>query len=73
MKKSNAPVQFRAPISPLGYGIEETAQILGVSRQAVLKFCAQGLLDKVKFEGTRYRVTERSLHRFLTEAQRGSK
>jgi len=71
MKKPQATL--RAPLSPLGYGVEETARILGVSRQAVLKFCEQGLLDKMKFEGTRYRITERSLQRFLTDAQRGGK
>lgn len=68
-RKANKAIELPAA-SPLGFTIEETARVLRVSRTTILKFCAQGLLDMKKVAGTRHRVTEKSLRKFLQDAAR---
>lgn len=58
-------IVVRPPVSPLGYTVEEAARLLGVGRQTVLRFCEKGLLERKKVEGTRQRITEKSLREFL--------
>ena len=69
--KANKAVAVELPAaSPLGYTVEETARILRVGRTTVLRFAAQGLLELKKVAGTRHRITEKSLRKFLHEAIR---
>lgn len=68
-RKANKLAVIELPAaSPLGYTVEEAARILGISRNSVMRLAAGGGLDMRKQIGTRYRITEKSLRKFMQEA-----
>ena len=50
------------------YSMEETAQLLGITRQTLTKYIKKGRVLATQIGGTKY-ISEDNLKKFLTEPQ----
>ena len=56
------------PAEPLAHSIDETARLLGLSRDTIHRLIRDGELARVKI-GSRTLVTTRSMHKLLEERE----